>query len=139
MSPRFVDPSTISRQQKTAEAINGALYRTEFEHLGQQDSGRSDWWTRGRFPQDVRIEVTRSQLAPFVILNIEWRVLGGQTRVKGRQNIQIKCGDDASVPAVEEACERAVLRCLQIYKDVLLGAGVASSTRAAEVDKREIK
>lgn len=127
-----VTGNDISRQQETCEAINGALYSVDFEHLGR-DGQYSDWWTRGVYPKDVRVEVQRSQLAPFVIVNLEWRTNG----VRGRQTLQIDCGPTSTRAQLEEGAERAVLRCLQTFKDVLQGVGVADPKKAEEVRKRE--
>lgn len=113
----------IQAVKEAAEAICGALHRLSFDVLGESEDGASTWFYRGRSPKDVRIEVVRSALAASVLVNIEWRNLSTGTARRGRQTLQIDVRGAGS--DVFQATERAVLRCLEIYRDVLQGTGVA--------------
>lgn len=122
------DPAMVSLTKnynreirEAAEAICGALHRYSFEFLGESSDGASTWFHRGNRPKDVRIEVLRSALAPMVLVNIEWRNLAEHAR--GR--ITAQCDVRGSKADVFAATEKAVLRCLEIYRDVLDETGVA--------------
>lgn len=128
-----VSGNDVSREQECAEAVNGALHSTEFEYLGDSDYGRSDWWTRGEKPKQVRVEVQRSPLASFVIVKIEWRVSNGQRQVRSQKTCQIDCGATTTRRDREEASTRAVETCLMVYRDVLLATGVADPRHVADV------
>jgi len=108
----------------TAEAICGALHASDFDYLGDTGGGSSTWFHRGKAPQDVRIEVVRSVLAPMVLVNIEFRNLHAP---QARRRVRITAQIDVRGAKAEvmEATERAVLRCLELYRDVLQGTGPA--------------
>lgn len=107
-----------------AEAISSALYRVDFEHLGDSDGGRTDWFTRGRAPKIMRVGVERATLYPMVFLTLEWPVVSrGRVQV-GTQQLQVDTtGTDEQVFASITA---AVERCLLVFRDVLEGKGVAA-------------
>jgi hypothetical protein len=107
--------------QEAAEAICGALHRYQFQFLGESDGGASTWFMRGEHPKRIRIEVQRSALAPMVIVNVEWRNLF--SKLRGRQTLQVDVRGSAG--DVFQATEKAVLRCLEIFRDVVSEEGVA--------------
>lgn len=114
---------------EAAEAINGALHRFAFRHLGDKDA--STWFTRGDYPKDIRIEVVKSNLAPMVLVNQEWRNLTTNPVTFGRRTLQIDVR--GSQNDVFKATEKAVLSCLELYRDVLEGKGVAGPQAAHSV------
>jgi hypothetical protein len=110
---------------ETAEAICGGLHRYGWELIGEAGpNNASTWFSRGEKPKIIRTEVVRSALAPMVLVNVEWYNL--HTRQRGRQTLQVDVrGSNADVFM---ASEKAVLRCLEIFRDVLEGSGVAGPT-----------
>ena len=115
---------------EAAEAICGALHKTDFLWLGDSQDGASSWFTRGTKPQIVRIEVVRSELAPMVLVNIEWPNFNDPHNFKrGRQTCQVDVRGSAN--EVFLVCERAVTRCLEVYRDVISGEGVAGPAAVA--------
>lgn len=109
--------------QETAEAVCGALHRFAFAHIGESGNGASTWFTRGVSPKDIRVEVVRGDVDQTVMVNVEFRNLHTAPAVLGRITAQI---DTRGAKAdVMEATEQAVLRCLEIFRDVLEGKGVA--------------
>lgn len=117
------------RNVKTAaEAICGALYRVDFEHLGDTDEGRTTWFTRGTKPKSVRIRVERARLYPMVFVHIEFLNQSVKPARVGNIQMQVDCtGNDHDI---EEATTQAVVRCLEVFKDVLEGKGVAGKKAA---------
>lgn len=113
----------VTPVQEAAEAICGALHRLDFEFLGESPDGASTWFTRGRHPKAVRVEVVRSHLAPMVMVNTEYHNLSGPAPKYGRIVGQVDVR--GSRADVFKATEKAVLRCLEIFRDVLEGKGVA--------------
>jgi hypothetical protein len=110
--------------KEAAEAICGALHRLSYEFIGESDNGASTWFHRGVSPRDVRVEVVRSGLAPMVMVNTEYRNLHAPQELRrGRitQQIDVR-GSSVDVFGATEKC---VLRCLEIFRDVLEGSGVA--------------
>lgn len=116
----------VSRIQEGAEAISGALHKTQlFEWLGDTDGGHSTWFTCGTKPEIIRVEVQRSKLHTSVAVNIEWPAFVGREVKRGRQTYRVNCGANYNREAVEKQAEYAVQRCLEVYKDVLEKKGVA--------------
>lgn len=121
----------VSAVQETAEAVCGALHRFDWRPMYREDGsfesddGASTWFIRGDSPKQVRIEVQRSKLADYVLVNVEWPVLGRERAYRGRQTLQIDVSNGITAD-VHEAAQRAVTRCLVIFRDVLEGSGVAA-------------
>lgn len=113
--------------EEAAEAICGGLHAMEFEFLGESegapiDSGPTTWWTRGRKPHNVQVAVIRAD--PFVRVNIAWPNISTPPRiVKGEVVVNIDTRTDRA--KLTEATTRAVHKCLELYRDVLEGKGVA--------------
>lgn len=113
-----------TRVQESAEAICGALHALHWEFKGETDHGASTWFTRGEVGKQVRVEVQRSSLADVVIVNVEWLNMSKPpTVVRGRQTLQVTVTSDKG--EVMRATERAVEKCLLIFRDVLSSSGVA--------------
>lgn len=118
----------ITRQKEAAEAVCSGLYNTQFVPLGDTDEGASTWFTRGEKPKIIRVEVQRSKLADFVLVNTEWANLSLPGHViRGREVFQIPTDESVSWKSVTEATQAAVVRVLEIFRDVLAGEGVAGS------------
>lgn len=116
----------VSRIQEAAEAISGALHKTQlFEWLGDTDGGHSTWFSCGTKPDIIRVEVQRSKLHTSVAVNVEWPVLIGREVKHGRQTFRVNCGANYSRHDVEVQAEHAVRRCLEVYRDVLEKKGQA--------------
>lgn len=110
---------------EAAEAICGALHRLDFRFLGESEQGASTWFTRGEHPRNIRIEVQRSELAPFVNVNLEWRNYSDRAAgtMRGSKTLQVDVrGGTADVHG---AVEKAVLGCLLAFRDVIDGVGIA--------------
>lgn len=114
---------SVTRVQEAAEAVCGALKRTDWDFMGETNHGASTWFIRGEKPKQTRVEVQRSLLADYLIVNVEWIVLSRPVS-KGRQTINIDIGKSTH-RQVQEATERAVVRCLEIFRDVVQEVGVA--------------
>lgn len=118
-------PGPDRRVLETAEAISGALYRLDFKHLGDTDAGRTTWFTRGDVTaKTVRISVERAVLYPSVFVAIEYLNSSVTPPKVGRVVLQLDCNAPRDEVRVES--EKVVRRCLEIYRDVLTGTGVAS-------------
>lgn len=117
----------VTRVQEAAEAICGALHRSDFRFIGE--SGPSTWFVRGdEWGKRVRVEVQRSVLAPVVNVKIEWHNLSTPPEVLRFQQVcTVSCSSEFSRAKVESATISAVRRCLEVYRDVLGGQGVASA------------
>lgn len=116
----------ITKQLEAAEAVCAALYETGWEFLGETDGQASTWFRRGEKPKIVRVEVQRSRLAEYVLIKPEWLNLSLPDRViKGQEVLQIDCGKYGTDATIKEATTQAVVRCLEILRDVVSGQGVA--------------
>lgn len=118
--------ANVTKVQEAAEAICGALHDLTWQFMGETDNGASTWFIRGEKPKQVRIEVVRSKLADVVLVNVEWLNLSQPPEIKrGRQTLQVDVREGRS-PNTFAATQRAVEKCLSIFRDVLTGTGVAS-------------
>jgi hypothetical protein len=113
----------VREQAETAEAICSALHRLSFEFIGETEDKVSTYFRRGTKPKHMRIEVLRSSLAPMVIVNVDFYNLSSGEPKFGHitQQVDVR-GSKTDVMA---ATEKSVLRCLEIFKDILDGTGVA--------------
>lgn len=110
---------------QAAEAICATLHYSDFTHLGDTDEGRTSWFTRGDVTaKTVRISIERAVLYPAVFVAVEFLNSSIVPPRVGRVVMQVDCV--GSEEKVREACEKAATRCLEIYRDVLRGTGVAS-------------
>jgi hypothetical protein len=129
-----VNAANVSMQQETSEAINSGLYQNAFTALGESDGGRVQWWTRGIAPKNIRIAVEMSQFSPTITVTIEWRNLSGHSPVKGTKRLTLKCSNTDNADEIKESTTTVVLRCLEIYRDVIQGTGVASAAALEHLD-----
>lgn len=118
----------VTRVAEAAEAVCGALHELGWELLGETNNGASTWFLRGDKPKQTRIEVQRSLLADFLIVNIEWIVLTNPPS-KGRQTLNVDIGKSTH-REVKDATERIVVKCLEVMRDVYAEAGLASPQAA---------
>ena len=120
----------VTAVQEAAEAICGALHRYRYDFLGESPDGASTYFRRGNRPKHVRVEVVRSALAPMVLVNTEFYNLHASPARYGRitQQVDVR-GSRADVFA---ATEKAVLRQLEVFRDVLEGTGVAGEAALAD-------
>lgn len=124
----------MSLQVEVAEAICSALYKMPFaEFLGETDlpeeqgwGGRVMWFHVGEKPKDMRVTVFRPDEKEEVQVIIEWRNHWADARnpLKGRQIIHISTYA-ATQAMLQEPTTSAVLRVLEVYRDVLAEEGVA--------------
>lgn len=112
------------RVVETAEAVCSALWRLDWQVLGNSDGGRSTWLLRGVKPKQVRIEVARLLNERTVRVVVEWhnhsfapQLVRGQLVL----DIDTRSTDDG----VRAQTEAAVLRCLEVFRDVLEEKGLA--------------
>lgn len=119
-----------------AEAICSALHRTDWEHLGDTDAGRTDWFRRGATPKVVRVSIERAILYPMVFVTAEWPNISLPGKVvRGFQRLTVDCGPDANDYQVAIATEQVVVRCLEIFRDVIQGVGVAGRDNALKAGR----
>lgn len=122
----------MSLQIETTEALCSALYQLPWaEFLGEQDTeggGRVAWFHIGESPKDLRVSVIRSKpgKSEDVRVRIEWRNYSMDARnpLKCEQTIHLLTYE-ATQAALKQGTESAVLRVLEVYKDVLAEEGVA--------------
>lgn len=118
----------MSLQVETAEALCSALYQMPWsEFLGEQDTpegGRVAWFHIGEKPKDMRVAVIRSKpgQSEDVRVQIEWRNFA--LNRPGRLTVHILTYE-ATQTTLRRNTEAAVLKVLEIYKDVLEETGVA--------------
>lgn len=125
----------VPRQNEAAEAVCAGLHKTDFEYMGESDAGRVTWFTRGEKPKIVRVSVDRSTLGKAVVVKVEWPNLTKAPRiVKGSELLVVRCDDLWSEAYVQEASIHAVTRCLEIFRDVIEGVGVAGPEVIADRD-----
>lgn len=116
--------------EEAAEAVCGGLFHNEFQFMGETeglptDTGVTTWWTRGDYPQDVRVSVIRG--VDQIRVHVEWRNVSRPPRVvKGAVTIIVSTDLSKHTRAkIEEAAGNAVYRCLAIFLDVIRGTGIA--------------
>lgn len=117
--------TVASIHQETAEAICSALFQTHFEPLGETEGGRVSWFHRGERPKDVRVRVERSPFEAEVKVVVEWRNFAAGARLKGEQTLHVPTGPLTPRSAIEQASSDAVVRVLEVYRDVISESGVA--------------
>lgn len=125
----------VTRVQEAAEAVCGALHSLDWEFMGETNGNASTWFIRGEKPKQLRVEVQRSLLADYVIVNAEWPVLTNPPH-KGRLTFNINVGESTQ-RQVRENTEKIVVRCLELFRDVLQGSGVADPNRKKETTDDE--
>lgn len=125
----------MSLQAETAEALCSALYSLPFgEFLGEKDLpygedgqlARHAFFHIGEHPKDLRVTVIRPDRAERVEVLIEWRnyFADGRSPLKGQQTIRISTYA-ATQAMLGGPTQDAIVRVLEIYKDVLAEEGVA--------------
>lgn len=133
--------SAKSLQEETYEALMGTFYRfteVKADLLGETDdrdeSGpvRIGWWHIGESPRDIRVAIILPTMGKDEVrLRIEWKNYSADARnpLKGEQVLSIStyAADQHQLMAATEA---AVLRVLEVYREVLLEEGVAGSIEA---------
>jgi hypothetical protein len=114
--------------EETAEAICGALHRTDFEFTGEQTLPRNrlaTYWRRGHAPQAVAVEVQRDD--PFVRCYVTWHNIADPPRiVRAQIELKVDCSPDRARAKLEESTRGVVEKVLEVYRDVLSGTGYAS-------------
>lgn len=119
----------MSVQVETFEALCSAFYRMPFtDFLGEQDAdeGRIAWFHFGESPKDMRVSVRRPKGRDEVLVLIEWRnyFADGRKPLRGELRLVISTYSVAQ-SQVQPATEEAVIRTLEVYRDVLAEEGVA--------------
>lgn len=130
----------MSLQVETAEALCSALYQMPFvEFMGEKDlpwtdpignggnqEARYAWFHVGERPKDMRVTVIRPSMTEMVMVLVEWRnyFTDGRNPLKGEQRLTISTYA-GSQDDLGRATQDAILRVLEIYKDVLAEEGVA--------------
>lgn len=113
--------------EETAEAICGALFRTDFRFLGE--SGPSTWWLRGEPPQAVKVEVLRD--IDTCRVNLAWHNISSPPRIV-QTSLQLTVNCMLRRDKVEEQTAGVVEKILQVYADVLEARGYAGSKYLAK-------
>lgn len=117
---------SVTLTDECAEAINGALYETGFEVLGNTEGGAVDWWTRGTKPRNMRVSVQRSSIAPYVIVTCEWPVLAPGGVFKGLTTFTVPCDGSVTREDAVNASTAVIVKVLELFRDILEGKGAAS-------------
>lgn len=116
-------------QKIAAEAVCAGLASLDYAFLGETEGGAVTWFSRGEHPKRVRVSVNRSSLINCVIVTTEFpnfsgRGVGRQIIV-GKERTVIPTDRKLTDDEVAKGAKGAVLRCLEIFRDVLEGTGVA--------------
>lgn len=129
--------STTRAQDVVAEAICSAFYNMDFcEFMGERDDpGGSGnlvtWFMLGKKPRQVRVAIYREKDGMVEVV-AEWLNFSADptTPMKGQLKIAIAThvGSDADL---RMPTQNAVVRVLEIYKDVLEEVGVAGPLEPA--------
>ena len=119
----------ITMQKVAAEAVCAGLANLDFTFLGESEGGGVTWFTRGDHPKRVRVSVNRSSMVNCVIVTTEFpnfsgKGLGWQI-LTGKERTVIPTDRALTDDEVASGAKAAVLRCLEIFRDVLEGTGVA--------------
>lgn len=136
----------MSLQVETAEAICSALYQLPFtEFLGEADhpdeegeTCRMMWFHVGERPKDMRVTVVRPERKEEVRVKIEWRNYHADARnpLKGEMTLRISTYA-ATQAMLGPATQDAVVRVLEVYRDVLAEEGVAGQISDLTPDVEE--
>lgn len=121
-------------QAEAAEALCSALYRLPFsEFVGERDidGGHEMFFHLGQHPRDIRVTVIRPADPSTVLVRIQWRNLHCGVVLAGSQTLTISTYM-ATRSQVAETTQSAILRVLEVYKDVLEGTGVAGPLDALQ-------
>lgn len=119
----------MSLQVEATEAICSALYSLPFSEFlgeGEVEGGHSMWFHLGEKPKDCRVTVHRPDKRESVEVKVEWRNYWADARnpLKGEQTFTVStyaATQDMLTPATADA----VVRVLELYKQVLAEEGVA--------------
>lgn len=124
----------MSLQVETAEAIASALYKMPFaEFLGEIDQpdetgekARHMWFHLGESPKDIRVTIIRPEKHEEVRVLIEFRnhFADGRNPLKGEITLRISTYA-ATQAMLGPATQQAVVKVLEVYRDVLEEDGVA--------------
>lgn len=126
----------MSLQVEVAEALCSALYRMPFvEFLGEDDitltvpeteRAHALWFHLGEKPKDMRVTVVRPEKREEVQVKMEWRnyFADGRNPLKGEQTLRISTYA-ATQAMLQPATEQAVLKVLEVFRQVLSEEGVA--------------
>lgn len=116
-------------QIETYEALCSALYNLpQSEFLGEKDlpEGHTGWFHIGEKPKDMRVSVCRHRETQGVLLRIEWRNYHVDPRNPLRGSLSIRLATaEATREEIRQPVEDAVVRVLEVYRDVLAEEGVA--------------
>lgn len=117
-------------QERVAEAICSAFYQMtqslDIELLGERDEedGYTTYWHFGHKPKDMRVAVIRDKDNDTVRVRLDWRNLSGPEPLRASQTLVIS-SYMATQAQMDGPTTDAVVRCLEVFKDVLGGTGVA--------------
>ncbi|HEV7214782.1 MAG TPA: hypothetical protein VGP33_06620 [Chloroflexota bacterium] len=114
----------VTLLQEAAEAVNSALYQSDFEPLGNSEGGRIDWWHRGEKGgmRQMRVAVERSEVIPYLIVEAQWPAPqpdGG--RARGTQRLTVPCDGSQPRDQVIDATVEVVVKLLELFGDILSG------------------
>lgn len=116
-----------------AEAMVGAIYRLpQAEFLGETDQPRDGkaehcyYFHIGTAPKDMRAVVLYGDVEPNVVqLHLVWRNYSADARKPLLGSLDLRVSTLGSQSAIADATTQAVVRVLEVYKDVLTETGVA--------------
>lgn len=120
---------SVTLVQEAAEAINSALFQTDFQALGDSEDGRIDWWHRGEpgTLRQLRVSVAKSDLISYVVVLAEWPIVRDAVRGRGQITWQVPCDGTQPRDKVMESTSEVVIKVLELYRDILSGTGFAAA------------
>lgn len=126
---------------EVCEAICSAFYQMPFtEFLGEfEEKGEwKAWFHIGEKPKDMRVTITRHRDHDDVKFVVEWLNFWADARnpLKCQQTLTISTAG-AIMSDLHLPTQAAVERCLEIYRDVLTGEGVAGEISKLQPDAPE--
>lgn len=115
----------FSKGNYTAETVCGALFRTDFELIGESAGGRETWWHRGPVGRNVKIGVIRpadkNELMVVVFFVAEHPLIKERAVARKEFAIDLACNNEQ----LAEAAQMVVEQCLLIYRQVISEQPVA--------------
>lgn len=124
------------------EAVCAALYyQPQMEFLGEQDreEGLTWWGHLGSKPKDMRVRVCRENDTATVTIGLTWRNYSADARNPLIGGLTITIPTEATLRSyLEQPVEGAIVRVLEVYRDVLAEEGVAGPIeKLVETEERE--
>lgn len=125
---------SVKLAQECAEAINSALFQSDFTHLGNTEGGRIEWWHRGdrSTPKQLRVSVAPMVAMPYVMVLCEW-LTPGDVLGKGTCNYTVPCDGSQTRDKAIDASTEVVVKVLELFKSIIEGNPPMPAPEVVEV------